>query len=168
LQGSDPVHVAESMLSETWPTNIAVKRTCANTDISFEFTSAPSKRNPNGMGRVNRTNLPVKTIKIRFLIRYVCDTRRAFGSELRMVSSQARTSRASLCLATLISGRQHARMPLLVLSVGIAEPSPAFGTVHGRREIARLVARRNCLAQSLHVALVFYLSHRNLVPHSNP
>jgi hypothetical protein len=54
-----------------------------------------------------------------------------------------------LCLATLLSRRHCARMPLLVLGVAIAEPPTASGAMHCREIIARLIARRYSLTEAL-------------------
>jgi hypothetical protein len=49
---------------------------------------------------------------------------------------------AGLCLAALITTkRHHARMPLLILSVGITEPSLTSCAAHGRRVRADRIAR---------------------------
>ncbi len=55
----------------------------------------------------------------------------------------------ALCLAALFARRQHARMPLLILGVGIAEPSSARHAVHNGRMIARLIVRRHALTHVL-------------------
>jgi hypothetical protein len=66
----------------------------------------------------------------------------------------------ALCLTTLFSRRPHARMPLLILGVGIAEPPPARRAVHRRRIIARLIVGRHALTQALEVrALRFFYIH---------
>jgi hypothetical protein len=57
--------------------------------------------------------------------------------------------RRLLCLAALITSRQHARMPLLILGVGITEPPPTCRAAYGRRVGARRIARRDTLAQPL-------------------
>ena len=68
----------------------------------------------------------------------------------------------ALCLAALFSRRQHARMPLLILGVGIAEPPPARRAVHSRRMIARLIVRRHALTQALQFRpLRFFFFHRH-------
>src|SRR6266481_6385428 len=71
---------------------------------------------------------------------------------------------SSLSLAALITTWQHARMPLFVFSVSIAEPSSTLRAMQRRRIIARLVVGRHSLAQAPHVlALHFFFSHRHLV-----
>ena len=68
----------------------------------------------------------------------------------------------ALCLATLFSMRQHARMPLLILGVGIAEPPLARRAGHHRRIIARLIVRRHALTQALQArSLCFFFFHRH-------
>src|ERR1700674_1622779 len=68
----------------------------------------------------------------------------------------------ALCLAALFSVWQHARMPLFILSVGIAEPPPAGHAVHSRRIIARLIVRRHALTQALQDRVVpFFFFHRD-------
>ena len=57
--------------------------------------------------------------------------------------------RRLLCLAALITRRQHARMPLLILGVGITEPPPTRRAAYGRRVGARRIARRDTLAPPL-------------------
>jgi hypothetical protein len=54
-----------------------------------------------------------------------------------------------LCLAALITRRQHARMPLLILGVGIAEPPPTRRAAYSRRVGAGRIARRDALTQPL-------------------
>jgi len=69
-------------------------------------------------------------------------------------------------LTALITRRQHARMPLFVLGMSIAEPSPALPAVNGCWIIARLIVGRDCLAQALHFffhrRLGLYCSRRRL------
>jgi hypothetical protein len=54
--------------------------------------------------------------------------------------------------------RQHARMPLLVLGMAIAEPPAALRAMHCRWIIAWLVVGRNCLTQALRVLAVHFFS----------
>ena len=46
-----------------------------------------------------------------------------------------------LRLATLITRRQYARMPLVILSVGVTEPPPTRRAVYGRRVGAGRISR---------------------------
>jgi len=56
----------------------------------------------------------------------------------------------------------HARMPLLILSMGITEPLLARSAPYGRRVSARRNAGRDALTQPLQVgARGFLFSHRN-------
>jgi hypothetical protein len=73
---------------------------------------------------------------------------------------QRRIYGRALCLSALFTRRQHARMPPLILGVGIAEPPPARCAVHSRRITARLIVRRHALTQALRVrALCFLFFH---------
>src|ERR1700674_3385940 len=54
--------------------------------------------------------------------------------------------------------RQHTRMPLLILSVGVTEPPVARWAVYGRRVVANRITRRDALTCTLQV-LAFALYH---------
>jgi hypothetical protein len=67
-----------------------------------------------------------------------------------------------LRLAARFFKRQHARMPPIILGVGIAEPPPARRAVYSRLIIARLIVRRHPLTQALQIpafVLPFSLRH---------
>ena len=66
--------------------------------------------------------------------------------------------RRLLCLAALITRRQHTRMPLLILGVGITEPLPTRRAAYGRRVVAGRIAKGDALAQPLQSALSFSFS----------
>ena len=60
---------------------------------------------------------------------------------------------------------QHARMPLLILSMGVAEPLTARRAAHARRVGAFHSDSRDALTRPLQVrALVSLFSHRNDTP----
>jgi len=70
-----------------------------------------------------------------------------------------------LPLTAFITRQQHARMPLLILRVGITKPLFTCRAAHGRRVGAGRIARRDALAQPLQVrALTFLFFH----PHDAP
>jgi hypothetical protein len=83
----------------------------------------------------------------------------AFRSELRMISSQAKKVTRWATLTALINGRQHARMPLLVLGMSITEPPVAFRAMHGRRVITRLIASETAWHKRPTSSPVFHFSH---------
>jgi hypothetical protein len=63
---------------------------------------------------------------------------------------------------TLVIMRQHARMLLLILSVGVTEPSPTRPAVYGRRKRASFIVRRDALTQPFPVlapAFCFFQQH---------
>ena len=73
--------------------------------------------------------------------------------------------RRLLCLAALITRRQHTRMPLLILGVGITEPLPTRRAAYGRRIVAGRIAKGDALAQPLQVrALIFLFFHPHDIP----
>ena len=73
--------------------------------------------------------------------------------------------RRLLCLAALITRRQHTRMPLLSLGVGITEPFLTHRAAYGRRIGAGRIARRDALAQPLQVrAFIFLFFHPHDIP----
>src|ERR1700719_157362 len=73
--------------------------------------------------------------------------------------------RRLLCLAALITRRQHTRMPLLILGVGITEPLPTRRAAYGRRVVTGRIAKRDALAQPLQVrALIFLFFHPHDIP----
>jgi hypothetical protein len=52
-------------------------------------------------------------------------------------------------LATLVALDQHASVPLIILGVDVAKPQVALHTVHGSRQVARLVGWGDSLAAAV-------------------
>src|SRR5260370_17629850 len=58
----------------------------------------------------------------------------------------------ALAFAAFVAGFERARVPVVVLRVGVAEPAPTFFAEHGCRHIARLVQTGDTFTGRLRLA----------------
>jgi hypothetical protein len=98
-------------------------------EISLWKTGKGRKKEKGAYKKEKRSKQPSSTAEIR--TQAPCRTGMSVGLP---------EHRWLLCLATLIASRQHARVPLFILGVGITEPPPTRRAMYGRRVSAGHIA----------------------------